>query len=128
MVKVTGGLVYTMFDSGSTTNGMTLEYSYLMHTPKVVLDEQVVLQLGCSGSCSKIDFGMRTPVTIGLLKNNDTYFDIVNLNRYDCMFRTPFMNEHGIVLDFKWREIVIGSHRIWAFTHEEDATFYVNHR
>ena len=128
MVEVAGGLAYTMFDSGSTTNGLTPEYSHIMRTPKVVLEEQVVLQLGCSGSRSKINFGTRTPVTLGPLKSHDTYFDIVNLDRYDCVFGTPFMNEHGIVLDFKRREVVVGGHRIRAFTYEEDTAFRTNRR
>ena len=128
MVEVAGGLAYTMFDSGSTTNGLTPEYSHIMRTPKVVLDEQVVLQLGCSGSRSKINFGTRTPVSLGPLNNQDTYFDIVNLDRYDCVLGTPFMNEHGIVLDFKRREIMVGGQRIRAFTHEEDAAFRASRR
>ena len=57
------------------------------------------------------------------LDNVETYFDIVNLDRYDCVFGKPFMNEHGIVLDFKRRELTIGGQRIRAFTHEEDAVF-----
>ncbi|KAM5539209.1 hypothetical protein V8D89_007082 [Ganoderma adspersum] len=128
MVEVAGGLAYTTFDSRSTTNGLTPEYCHIMRTPKVVLDEQVMLQLGCLGSRSKINFGMRTPVSLGPIKNQDTYFDIVNLDRYNCVFGTPFMNEHGIVLDFKKHEIVIGGQRIHAFTHEEDSAFRANHR
>lgn len=126
MVEVAGHLAYSMFDSGSTTNGMMPEYSHILRTPKVVLEEQVVLQLGCSGSRSKINFGTRAPVSFGPVQNTETYFDVVNLDRYDCVFGTPFMNEHGVNLDFKTREIVIRGQRIAAFTHEEDAAFRAN--
>ena len=92
----------------------------------MVLEDQVVLQLGCSGSRSKINFGTHAPVSFGPLKGVETYLDIVNLDRYDCVLGTPFMNEHGMMLDFKTREIVIQDHRIAAFTHEEDVAFCAN--
>ncbi|KAI1782380.1 hypothetical protein LXA43DRAFT_905944 [Ganoderma leucocontextum] len=128
MIEVAGNMAYTMFDSGSTTNGTTPEYSHIMRTPKIVLDEQVVLQLGCSGSRSKINFGTRAPVTLGPIQDAPTYFDIVNLDRYDCVMGTPFMNEHGVILDFRTREIVIRGEHIPAFSHEEDSSFRANHR
>ena len=115
-----------MFDSGSITSAVTPEYSHIAQTPKVVLEDQVVLQLGCSGSRSKINFGTHTPVSFGLLKSVETYFDIVNLDWYNCMFGTPFMNKHGVVLDFRNREIVIWGHCIPAFTYEEDVAFCTN--
>ena len=128
MVEVAGSLAYSMFDSGSTTNGTTPEYSHIMRTPRIVLEDQVVLQLGCTGSHSKINFGTRAPVTVGPLTNVETYFDVVNLDRYDCVFGTPFMNEHGVILDFKNRQIVIKGECIPAFTHEQDVEFRANRR
>ena len=128
MIEIAGHTAYTMFDSGSTTSAVTPEYSHIARTPKVVLEDQVVLQLGCSGSRSKINFGTHAPVSFGPLKGVETYLDIVNLDRYDCVLGTPFMNEHGMMLDFKTREIVIQDHRIAAFTHEEDVAFCANRR
>lgn len=69
-----------MFDSGSTTSAIMPEYSHIMQTPKVVLEDQVVLQLGCSGSRSKINFGTHAPVSFGPLKDVETHFDVVNLD------------------------------------------------
>ncbi|KAI1788260.1 hypothetical protein LXA43DRAFT_1063722 [Ganoderma leucocontextum] len=128
MVEVAGSLAYTMFDSGSTTNGTTPEYSHIMRTSKIVLDDQVVLQLGCTGSRSKINFGTRAPVTFGPLKDINTYFDVVNLDRYDCVFGTPFMNQHGVILEFRNREIIIKGEHIPAFTYDEDVKFRANRR
>ena len=74
----------------------------------------------CSGSRSKISYGTRVPIQLGPVSET-TYFDIVNLDRYDCVLGTPFMTQHGIVLDMKNKEIIVGKTIIPAFTMEQDA-------
>ncbi|KAJ7245191.1 hypothetical protein B0H12DRAFT_1000457, partial [Mycena haematopus] len=68
------------------------------------LDEQATLQLGCVGSKSRINYGSRAPVSFGGIRGY-SYFDIVNLDRYDGVIGTPFMIKHGVILDFGKREI-----------------------
>lgn len=89
---------------------------------KIILDEQVTLQLGCVGSKSKINFGTKVPVHIGTVAE-DVYFDIVNLDRYDCVIGTPFMNKHGVCLNFGKRTIKVGREEIRGYTIAEEIDF-----
>ncbi|OJT01587.1 hypothetical protein TRAPUB_7983 [Trametes pubescens] len=91
---------YTLFDSGSTTDSLSPEFANVAKAPKVVLEDQVTLQLGCAGSRSKISYGSRVLVEICGVQQ-DHYFDIINLDQYDCIIDTPFLNAHGAVLDFQ---------------------------
>ena len=113
-----------MFDSGSTTDSITPEFAFATKAPQVKLDEQVVLQLGCVGSRSKISYGTKVPINFGGIKD-ETYFDLVNIDRYDCIIGTPFMNTHGVCLDFGTRSIRMNGVEIKAFTFDEEQA-YVN--
>jgi len=64
------------------------------------LENPVTLQLGTVGSQSMINFGAWTRLKLGTIKEDNTYIDIVNLDRYDMIISTPFMRKHGLVLDF----------------------------
>lgn len=118
-IMINGVKAYMLFDSGSTTDSITPEFAHITKAPKITLDEQVTLQLGCVGSRSKICYGTLVPINIGTI-NKKTYFDIVNLDRYDCIIGTPFMNEYNISLDFGRNMIKIGKAEIMALTYQED--------
>ncbi|KAJ7215174.1 hypothetical protein C8J57DRAFT_1096308 [Mycena rebaudengoi] len=104
VVKIGSSSTYVLFDSGSNTDSVTPEYANTVDGPHIPLDEQITLQLGCVGSRSKISHGTRLPVDFGGI-NGYVYFDQVNLDRYDTIIGTPFMNRHGVILDFGTREI-----------------------
>ncbi|KAF8147095.1 hypothetical protein K438DRAFT_1461246, partial [Mycena galopus ATCC 62051] len=103
-LDVNGTLAYMLFDSGSNIDSITPEFARATKCKPIVLDEQVTLQLGCVGSRSKINYGTRPPVNFGGILGH-VYFDQANLDRYDGVIGTPFMNKHGIVPDFGKREI-----------------------
>lgn len=104
LLSVGNSHAYMLFDSGSNTDSITPEYAHATRLPAIKLEEQVVLQLDCVGSRSKISYGTRAPIDFGGIKGH-LYLDQVNLDRYDGIIGTPFMNRHGIVLDFGKREI-----------------------
>ncbi|KAJ7484150.1 hypothetical protein FB451DRAFT_1009922, partial [Mycena latifolia] len=104
LLNVNGMDAYALIDSGSTTNSMTPEFASATHAPRIRLEEQVTLQLGCVGSRSRINYGTRVPVNFGGIKGH-IYFDQVNLDRYDVIIGTPFLNRHGAVIDFQQREL-----------------------
>ncbi|KAJ7454313.1 hypothetical protein B0H11DRAFT_1740524 [Mycena galericulata] len=104
LLKVGSSMAYVLFDSGSNTDSTTPEYANLIDGVRIPLKEQVTLQLGCKGSKSKISYGTRVPVDFGGVRGY-VYFDQVNLDRYDIVIGTPFMNRHGVILDFGKREI-----------------------
>ncbi|KAJ7664154.1 hypothetical protein B0H17DRAFT_896146, partial [Mycena rosella] len=104
LLNINGVEAYALVDSGSTTNSITPEFAKATHAPRIKLDEQVTLQLGCVGNRSRINYGTRVPVDFGGIRGH-VYFDQVNLDRYDCIIGTPFLNRHGVNLDFGKREI-----------------------
>ncbi|KAJ7186095.1 hypothetical protein C8R46DRAFT_843082, partial [Mycena filopes] len=103
-LEIAGTLAYMLFDSGSNIDSLTPEFARATRCKNITLAEQVTLQLGCVGSKSKINYGTRPEVNFGGIRGR-VYFDLANLDRYDGIIGTPFMNKHGIVLDFERREI-----------------------
>jgi hypothetical protein len=47
-----------------------------------------------------INYGAMTDIKIGPIHEKDNYVNIVNIDRYDMIIGTPFMRNHGIMLDF----------------------------
>ncbi|KAI9060897.1 hypothetical protein FKP32DRAFT_1577150 [Trametes sanguinea] len=122
VVEINGLQAYALFDSGSTTDSVSPEFAYLARVQRIPLEQQVVLQLGCAGSRSKISYGTRTELrACGV--TTEHYFDIVNLDRYDCILGTPFMNGHNVILDFERRVIRVGDREYAAFSYDEDVAY-----
>src|SRR5712692_1287580 len=86
-VEIDGVKAFTLFDSGSTTDSITPEFSYVSKVKQFTLEEQVVLQLRCASSWLKISYGTEVPVNFGGF-TGPTYFNIVNLDKYDCILST----------------------------------------
>ena len=76
-------------------NLMLLEFATVMKVLAVELQEQMMLQLAVTGSCSKINYRTWVPIEFGPVTAT-TYFDIVNINGYDAILGTPFLWEHGV--------------------------------
>ncbi|KAJ7116748.1 hypothetical protein C8R46DRAFT_930968 [Mycena filopes] len=110
-LEIAGTMAYILFDSGSNIDSITPEFAKATGCKIIRLQERVVLQLGCAGSRSMINFGTRPEVNFGGIKGH-VYFDIANLDRYDGIIGTPLMNKHGIVLDFGRREIRFPNNRV----------------
>ena len=56
-VEINGLKALVVFDSRSTTDSITPEYAFTLKAKQHKLEEQVVPQLGCVGSRSKISYG-----------------------------------------------------------------------
>ena len=120
-IDVNGTKAYTLFDSGSTTDAISPDFTRVARLPILELENPVTLQLGCSGSRSKINYGSEANVKFASI-TSDTYLDVANLDKYDSILGTPFMRRHGIILDFETQEIVIRSKlRILALPEGEGA-------
>jgi hypothetical protein len=113
LLSINGTEAYVLIDSDSTTNSMTPEFANATRAPNIKLDDQVTLQLGCVGSRSRINYGTRVPVDFCGIKGH-VYFDQVNLDRYDCVIGTPFLNRHGGIIDFGKRELRFANGRSMA--------------
>jgi len=121
-VKINGVKAYTLFDSGSTTDTVSPDFTRIAKLSVKELDKPVTLQLGCSSSRSKVNFATEAKVEFASI-NIGTYLDIANLDKYDSILGTPFLRKHGISLDFETQEIVIrGKLRIPALIEGEGTT------
>jgi hypothetical protein len=100
LIKVNGLEAYALLDSGSTTVSVTHDFARVAKLKVMQLENPVALQLGTVGSRSMINFGARTRVELGPIKEDNAYLDVVNIDRYDMIVGTPFMRKHGLVLDF----------------------------
>ena len=100
LIKVNGLEAYALLDSGSTTISITHDFACIAKLNVMQLDNPVALQLGTVGSRSMINFGSRTSLELGPIKDSNAYLDVVNIDRYDMIIGTPFMQKHGLILDF----------------------------
>ncbi|KAF7973544.1 hypothetical protein HWV62_14904 [Athelia sp. TMB] len=124
LVDINGHKALALFDSGSTTDSVTPEFAFVSKLQQFTLPEQVTLQLGCIGSRSKICYGTVAPVDV-LGIRTEMYFDLINIDRYDAILGTPFLEQHGICLDFKDKAVVIGGVAHKTFSIDEEIAYLV---
>ncbi|KAL1658147.1 hypothetical protein GGG16DRAFT_14524, partial [Schizophyllum commune] len=100
-----GTKAYTLWDAGGTLDSLSPEYSRASNTKVYHLENPVDLQLGCTGSRSRVSFGATATVNI----NGNaipTYIDVANIDRYDAILGVPFMHANGITLDLARRRVL----------------------
>jgi hypothetical protein len=84
-IKINGVDALTLFDSGSNTDTLSPSFTQISGISTRKLENQVPLQLGTVGSRAAINYGAQVPIEIGDKRIPDYYFDIVNIDRYDCI-------------------------------------------
>ncbi len=105
-LNVNGLDALTLWDSGSTSTAMSPPFADVLKALVFQLMNPVVLQLGTVGSRSRINFGTKSKiVSEGYM--GPGYFDIVNIDKYNVIIGTPFMHEHGVILDFETKCVQI---------------------
>ena len=109
--KVNGCEALTMVDTGSMTNLVSPAFATVAKLAAFTLESQLALQLGCVGSRSKITHGTHAPVRIGNV-TCDTYFNVANINWYDCILGLPFLRNNQVHLDFSEDVLKIRGHSV----------------
>ncbi|KAI0737519.1 hypothetical protein C8Q80DRAFT_1125296 [Daedaleopsis nitida] len=99
LMRVNGLEALVLLDSGSTGDSISPDFARVCGATILELENPATLQLGCVGSRSRINRGVRVPITVGSF-SIETYLDVVNLDRYDVVLGTPFMRRFGVLLDF----------------------------
>ncbi|KAF7969150.1 hypothetical protein HWV62_28242 [Athelia sp. TMB] len=122
MVAINGHHALALLDSGSTTDSVTPEFAFVAKLRQFTLPEQVTLQLGCVGSRSKISYGTVAPVAVFDIKA-EMYFDLINIDRYDAILGTPFLEKHGVCLDFRNKGVIIDGKVHKTFSIEEELAY-----
>ena len=97
----------TMIDTGSTGNFIGPAFAMVTCLHMFPLEQQLTLQLGCVGSCSRITHGAHAQLLIGAF-SAQIYFDIANIDRYDCILGIPFLRQNAAVVDFGQQILCIG--------------------
>jgi hypothetical protein len=111
-VKVRDLKAWTLWDSGSTTSGITPAFAELAKIKVDTLEDPHILwQLGTVGSQSIIKYGADVPIQIGG-STSEFYVDIANFDRYDMIVGTSLMRRNKVLLDFKSDKIVVNGERI----------------
>jgi Aspartyl protease len=94
LVKVNGLEAYTLLDSGSMTILVTHDFTQVAKINVRQLENPVTLQLGTVGSHSMINFGAETRIEFGPIVEDDVYVDVVNIDCYNMIIGTLFMQQH----------------------------------
>jgi hypothetical protein len=106
--KVGGQEAWTLWDSGSTTTGITPSFVDVAKITVFPLKNPHILQLGTVGSRASVNYGVHVDVeTHGTLQRE--YVDVANFDRYDMIIGTPFMRSRKVILDFENDTVRIGN-------------------
>jgi len=100
-----------MIDTGSTGNFLSPAFATFTCVATFPLEQQLTLQLGCVGSRLKITHGARAQLSIRAFSAH-VYFDVANIDRYDCILGIPFLQQNAAVVDFGTQKLHIGQGEI----------------
>ncbi|KAG6881415.1 hypothetical protein C0992_001131, partial [Termitomyces sp. T32_za158] len=95
-----------LWDSGSTTTGITPQFAHVNAIRVHELMEPLMLQLGTVGSRAIVQFGAEVKVK-ALGQPTKEYVDIANFDRYDMIIGTPFMRRNKVSLNFVNNKVIV---------------------
>ena len=105
-------------DSGAETDTISPDFIRANHIPLLKLEDPL-LQMGTKGTRSCVYY--RTHMEIEThSRSKRHYFDVVNIDRYDAILGTPWLNAQGASLDFKSHLVRVLGGEIKGLTIEED--------
>ncbi|KAG6899117.1 hypothetical protein C0995_006996, partial [Termitomyces sp. Mi166 len=105
-VEVNGHPAWTLWDSGSTTTGITPQFAHVNAIRVYELSEPLMLQLETVGSPAMVQFGAEVKIKVSGHPTKE-YVDIANFDRYDMIIGTPFMRKNKVTLDFINNEVIV---------------------
>ena len=82
-------------------------FTMVTHVATFPLEKQLTLQLRCMGSRSKITHGACAQLSIRAFSAH-VYFDVVNINQYNCILGIPFLQQNTAVVDCGQQKLHIG--------------------
>ena len=96
---INGVKVHCLLDSGC--EGVMISPAFIHATGIVLieLEKLIGLQLACVGSKSTINYGAESTIMFGTACVEE-YLDITNIDYYDVILGTPFLQRLNITLDF----------------------------
>ena len=64
-----------------------------------LLDKPIGIQLAVTGSKAVINYGMNATIKYEGRELKE-YFNIINIDYYDAILRTPFLRKHKVIINF----------------------------
>ena len=120
LLKIGGHTAHVMFDLGSSIEAISPHFANACGIKVFKLENQEHLQLGTIGSRAKFEFGMWSPISVGET-NIDTWWDVVNIDKYSGIIGSRWMRRNKVVLDYICDLIIINGHQVPALMANEDA-------
>jgi hypothetical protein len=121
-ISIAGTDAFTLFDTGSTMDSVSPDFARVNDLRCFPLEKQVQLQLGCVGSRGSINYGVKPAIKVLGSTPAPYYFDVVNIDRYDCIVGTPFMRKFGIEIDFRTDTISVMGKNLPVLLPEEEVS------
>ncbi|KAG6859391.1 hypothetical protein C0995_009041, partial [Termitomyces sp. Mi166 len=105
-VEVNGHPAWTLWDSGSTTTGITPQFVHVNAICVHELSEPQMLQLKTVRSRAIVQFGMEVKIKASGHPTKE-YVNIANFDHYDMIIGTPFMRKNKVTLDFVNNKVIV---------------------
>ena len=118
---IDGHKALTMLDMGSTSNFVSPAFATVHHICAFPLEQQLTLQLGCVGSHLRITHGANAQMRIGAF-DAQLYFDVANIDRYDCILGIPFLQQNAAIVNFSRQVLRIGRGNVPMIQDSETVT------
>jgi Retroviral aspartyl protease len=97
--EINGTHAHCLIDSGSEGIMISPEFTRMTGMKTFMLEQPIALQLACIGSRSTINYGTHAIIKFGD-HDIEEYFDIMNVEYYNTILGTPFLQRMGVSLDF----------------------------
>ena len=98
-MRLDSNKAHVLLDGGSTLDLVSASFARVHKLQVFELKNPIRLQMATFGSRSSITHGARAELQVG--DHRETrYFDVVNLDRYQVILGTPFLREHGVLLNY----------------------------
>jgi hypothetical protein len=98
-VQINGEVATAMLDTGSNADIMSSEFARVCKLKLFKLAEPVNLRMACTGSRTKIYYGMHINIVVNGVSMTH-YFDITNINSYNMILGIGFLRKIKVKLDF----------------------------
>ncbi|KAG2064351.1 hypothetical protein BDR04DRAFT_1180195 [Suillus decipiens] len=108
VMDINGWPASALIDSGSLSDFMSVTLADQLKVNKVALTKPIVVQLAVQGSQSKVNYGAQVQLKYQSI-GEQRYFDVINLQHYDLVLRTPFLFQHCMMVGLNPPRIKIGS-------------------
>ena len=97
--EIGGVKAHCLIDSGCKGIIISPKFTRAAKIKTFSLEKPIGIQLAVTGSKSIINYGTNTTIKINGNKSKE-YFDVINIDYYNAILGTPFLNKYEVIIDF----------------------------